>query len=257
VAGQEEIQEAPAGGGPRLLLLDEAVLAVDKPAGRLVIPGRVAGEPSLREELETRHGPLWVVHRLDRGTSGVLLFARTAAAHRHLNLQFERGEPRKAYLALVTGRPPDLFERDEGVAPARKGRMKPVPPGDPRGKPARTAFRVLERFERPDRPLALVEARPESGRTHQIRVHLLAAGCPLAIDPDYGEAGPLLDREGRPLLDRTPLHASWLALGHPADGRALVVEAPLPADLATALAALRRESGGDGGGGAAKVQAGR
>ena len=119
---------------------DELLLAVDKPAGRLVIPGRVAGELSLREELTARHGPLWVVHRLDRGTSGVLLFARSAEAHRDLNLQFERGEPRKLYLALVAGRPPEGFERVEGVAAARKGRMKPVPPGDRRGKPLQRAL---------------------------------------------------------------------------------------------------------------------
>jgi tRNA pseudouridine32 synthase/23S rRNA pseudouridine746 synthase len=223
-----------------LLFEDGEVLAVDKPAGRLVIPGRVAGEPSLREELEERYGPLWVVHRLDRGTSGVLLFARTAEAHRHLNLQFDRGEPRKVYLALVAGRPPDRFERDEGVAPARKGRMKPVPPGDPRGKPARTAFQVLERFEPGGGagPMALLEARPESGRTHQIRIHLLAAGCPLAIDPDYGHPGPLLGPGGEAVLTRTPLHAAALALRHPS-GQPLTIEAPLPADLARALAALR------------------
>ncbi len=228
------------GAAPRILLLDEQLLAIDKPAGRLVIPGRVAGEPSLREELTALHGPVWVVHRLDRGTSGVLLFARTAEAHRQLNLQFERGETRKVYQALVAGRPPDSFERDDGIAPARKGRMKPVPPGHARGKPARTAFRVLERFEPPGAtgPLALLEARPESGRTHQIRIHLLAAGCPLAVDPYYGEAGPLLDRLGQPVLTRTPLHAMSLTLRHPA-GRPVTIEAPLPADLAAALAALR------------------
>jgi len=223
-----------------LLFEDRHLLVIDKPAGRLVIPGRVAGEPSLREELEARHGPLWVVHRLDRGTSGVLVFARSAAAHRDLNLQFERGEPRKVYLALVSGRPPDRFERDDGVAPARKGKMKPVPPGDPRGKAARTGFLVLERFEPSGRtgPLALLEARPETGRTHQVRIHLLAAGCPLAIDPDYGEAGPLLDTGGNPLLARTPLHAASLTLRHP-QGGPLTVEAALPADLARTLVSLR------------------
>jgi len=170
----------------------------------------------------------------------VLLFARTAEAHRHLNLQFERGEPRKTYLALVAGRPPDAFGRDDGIAPARKGRMKPVPAGDPSGKPARTAFRVLERFEPAGAtgPLALVEARPETGRTHQIRVHLLAAGFPLAIDPDYGDPGPLCGGDGTVLLARTPLHAASLALRHPAGG-ALLIEAPLPEDLAAALRLLR------------------
>jgi tRNA pseudouridine32 synthase/23S rRNA pseudouridine746 synthase len=224
--------------GPRVLFEDELLLAIDKPAGRLVIPGRVAGEPSLREQVAGRHGPVWVVHRLDRGTSGVLLFARTAAAHRLLNLQFERGEPRKTYLALVAGRPPEWFEGDAWIAPARKGRMKPVAVGDPRGKAARTGFRVLERFERGGAPLALVEARPETGRTHQIRIHLLSAGFPLALDPDYGEAGPLRGAAGEPLLVRTPLHAASLAVLHP-DGRPLTIEAPPPGDLAAALVALR------------------
>jgi tRNA pseudouridine32 synthase / 23S rRNA pseudouridine746 synthase len=226
--------------GPSVLHEDEALLAIDKPAGRLVIPGRSGGEISLREQLTDSHGPLWVVHRLDRGTSGVLLFARTAEAHRDLNMQFERGEPRKIYLALVAGRPPERFECDAGIAPARKGKMKPVPAGDPRGKPARTAFRVLERFEAAGgtSPLALVEARPETGRTHQIRIHLLAAGFPLAIDPNYGEAEPLRGASGVVLLARTPLHATALALRHPA-GHPLLIEAPLPGDLGAALAALR------------------
>jgi tRNA pseudouridine32 synthase/23S rRNA pseudouridine746 synthase len=227
-------------GAPPILHEDQALLVVDKPAGRLAIPGRTAGEPSLREELAARHGPLWVIHRLDRGTSGVLVFARTAEAHRQLNLQFERGEPRKTYLALVAGRPPERFEVDAGIAPARKGRMKPVPAGDPRGKPARTGFRVLERFDTlaGGRPLALLEARPETGRTHQIRVHLLAAGFPLAVDPAYGEIGPLRGLDGTVLLERTPLHAATLSLRHPG-GQPLTFEAPCPADLAAALEALR------------------
>jgi tRNA pseudouridine32 synthase/23S rRNA pseudouridine746 synthase len=227
-------------GEPPLLYEDELLLVIDKPAGRLVIPGRVGGETSLREQLTERHGRLWVVHRLDRGTSGVLLFARTAGAHRDLNMQFERGEPHKTYLALVAGRPPDRFRCDAAIAPARKGRMKPVPTGDPRGKPAQTAFRVLERFEPAGGPgpLALIEARPETGRTHQIRIHLQAAGVPLAIDPDYGAAGPLRVAAGALGLARTPLHASRLTLRHPA-GQPLTIEAQLPEDLGDVLAALR------------------
>jgi tRNA pseudouridine32 synthase/23S rRNA pseudouridine746 synthase len=225
-----------------VLHLDAHLLAVDKPAGRIVIPGRSAGERSLREELEAVHGRLWVVHRLDRGTSGVLLFARTAAAHRALNLAFDRGEPRKRYLALVRGEPPGSIRLDVPIAPGRRGRMRAAARDDPRGKPAATVVRRLEIF--PARawtggPLALVEAFPETGRTHQIRVHLSHAGFPLAVDPDYGEAGPLADVGGRPILVRTPLHAARLEVAHPAGGGALVLEAPLPADLAAALAALR------------------
>ncbi len=225
-----------------ILFADESVLAIDKPAGRLVIPGRGTGERSLREEMEEVYGRLWVVHRLDRGTSGVLIFARTAEAHRALNLAFDRGEPKKRYLALVRGEPPPERRIDLALAPARRGRMRPARQGDARGKRAVTVVRLVERF--PARawaggPLALVEALPETGRTHQIRVHLAAAGFPLALDPDYAEAGPLRGPDGAPLLSRTPLHADRLEVVHPAGGRTLVIEAPWPADLAATVSALR------------------
>jgi tRNA pseudouridine32 synthase/23S rRNA pseudouridine746 synthase len=230
-------------GAPiRVLLEDSHLLVVDKPAGRLVIPGRGTGERSLREELEALHGRLWVVHRLDRGTSGVLVFARTAEAHRTLNLAFDRGEPRKRYLALVRGSPPAERRIDLALAPARRGRMRPARPGDPHGKPSATVVRRLEVFPaRPwtGGPLALVEALPETGRTHQIRVHLAAEGIPLALDPDYGDDGPLVGPDGRLLLDRTPLHAARLELRHPAGGAPLALEAPLAADLDATLEALR------------------
>jgi tRNA pseudouridine32 synthase/23S rRNA pseudouridine746 synthase len=215
---------------------------VDKPAGRLVIPGRTGGETSLREELEAIHGRLWVVHRLDRGTTGVLLFARSAEAHRTLNLAFDRGEPEKRYLAIVSGSPPAEARLDVAIAPARKGRMRPGAPGDPRARAAATRLRTLESFlARPwtRGPLALVEALPETGRTHQIRVHLAHAGVPLAVDPDYGDGRPLADAAGRVLLARTPLHAARLAIRHPAGGAPLAIEAPLPADMEALLRILR------------------
>ena len=226
--------------GPAVILEDEALLAVDKPPGRLVIPGRAGGEPALRQELEAAYGPLWVVHRLDRGTSGLLLFARTAAAHRALNLQFERGEPRKTYLALVSGLPPEAWRCETPLAAGRKGRMRPARPGEAGAKAAATAFTRLEDFPSRDGlpACALVEARPETGRTHQLRVHLKCAGHPLALDPDYGEPGPLRDAAGAIWLARTPLHAARLAFTHP-DGWALTLEAPLAPDLAAALARLR------------------
>jgi RluA family pseudouridine synthase len=234
--------EGGSGLSPAILYQDESVLAVDKPAGRLVIPGRGAEETSLREELEARFGRLWVVHRLDRGTTGVLLFARSAEAHRAANLAFDRGEPRKRYLALVLGTPPPERRIDVAIAPARRGKMRPARPGDPRGKRAATVVRLVEAF--PARAwaggaLALVEALPETGRTHQIRVHLAAAGTPLAVDPDYGDEGPLRGPDGAVLLERTPLHASRLELRHPIRGTDLAIEAPLPADMAAALQALR------------------
>jgi len=168
--------------------------------------------------------------------------AAHAEAHRALNLAFDRGEPRKRYLALVRGAPPAERRIDLAIAPARRGRMRPARRGDPHGKEAATLVRLLEAF--PARPwaggdLALVEALPETGRTHQIRVHLAAEGFPLAVDPDYGDEVPLRGPDGRILLERTPLHAASLEVRHPARGGALTVEAPLPADLAAALEALR------------------
>ncbi len=228
---------------PAVVLREDAqLLVVNKPAGRLVIPGRGRDEPSLVEELSAVHGRLWVVHRLDRGTTGVLVFARSAAAHRTLNLAFDRGEPRKRYLALVSGTAPAELRVEVALAPARRGRMRPARAGDPRGKPSATVFRLVEAF--PPRPwaggsLSLVEALPETGRTHQIRVHLAHAHHPLAVDPDYGSDEPVLGPDGRTLLDRTPLHASRLELPHPDGGQPLVLEAPLPADMAATLAALR------------------
>ncbi len=224
----------------RVLYQDGDLLAVDKPAGWLVIPGRGAPERTLREEAEALVGRVWVVHRLDRGTSGVLLFARTAAAHRALNLAFDRQAVSKRYLAIVRGAPPEQ-RVTAALAPARRGRMRPARPNDPRGKAAATYLRLLEAFPaRPPLPaLALVEAIPETGRTHQIRVHLAVAGSPLAVDPDYGEGDPLRDEAGRVLVDRTPLHAARIEVDHPATGRRLVLDAPLPEDMARTIAAAR------------------
>lgn len=224
---------------PSVLYSDEHLVAVDKPAGQLVIPGRGERERTLLDDAQDVFGRLWVVHRLDRGTSGAVLFPRTAQAHRALNLAFDRREVVKRYLALVRGAPPGLATIDVPIAPARRGRMRPGRPGDPRAKAASTVIRLLAAYEpRPPLPrLALVEIAPQTGRTHQIRVHLAWAGTPLAVDPDYGERAPLVDASGVVLLARTPLHAASLELRHPATGAPLRVEAPLPADMARAIAA--------------------
>jgi tRNA pseudouridine32 synthase/23S rRNA pseudouridine746 synthase len=217
------------------------VIALDKQPGQLVIPGRGASERTLLDEAQEVFGRLWVVHRLDRGTSGALLFARTAEAHRTLNLAFDRREVAKRYLALVRGTPPPEARIEVPVAPARRGRMRPARAGDPRAKEATTVVRLVEAFAAtpPLLPMALVEALPETGRTHQIRVHLAWAGTPLAVDPDYGDDGPLVDVGGAVLLARTPLHAASLELRHPASGEALKIEVPQPEDMARTIAVLR------------------
>ena len=217
------------------------MIALDKLPGQLVIPGRGTTERTLLDEAQEAFGRLWVVHRLDRGTSGALLFARTAKAHRALNLAFDRREVAKRYLALVRGTPPPEARLEVPVAPARRGRMRPGRTGDPRAKAATTVVRLVEAFAAtpPLPPMALVEALPETGRTHQIRVHLAWAGTPLVVDPDYGDDGPLLDVAGAVLLARTPLHAASLELKHPASGAPLRIEVSPPEDMARTIAVLR------------------
>ena len=229
----------------RVLYEDARVLVVDKPAGVPVIPGRPGpdgepGGPSLREQLERARGhKLFVVHRLDRDTSGALAFALDAGAHRALSMAFEAGQVHKRYLALVEGRLEGEHLVDVALAPGRKGKMRPAAPGE-EGKPSQTRVRVREAFTR----ATLVEAEPLTGRTHQIRVHLRCLGHALLFDHQYGRAQPLraADLGGAGdavLLARTPLHAArleWPALGD-LPGRA--VEAPLPEDMAAVLERLR------------------
>jgi tRNA pseudouridine32 synthase/23S rRNA pseudouridine746 synthase len=234
-----------------ILYQDASLVAVNKPAGMLVIPGRGEPERTVQQELQETFGRLWVVHRLDRGTSGVLVFGRTADAHRALNIAFEHHQIHKQYLALVRGRFPDVEQIDVPIAPARRGRMRPARPDDPRGKAAATRVRRLALLQFSPEVMgsagsgdaSLVEAVPETGRTHQIRVHLAHAGYPLLFDPDYGEREPLRGAGGEVVLERTPLHASRLELPLPGGG-SRVIEAPLPPDMEQLLALGRGDARG-------------
>jgi 23S rRNA-/tRNA-specific pseudouridylate synthase len=218
------------------------LIAVDKPSGVLVVPGRTEGtQPCLRQQLEATLGrPVWVVHRLDKETSGVVLFALDAASHRAASLAFEKGVVRKTYLALVTPALQAPVIVDAELLPARRGRMRLARPGEV-GKPARTRLRPVEVH-----PLGgLVEAEPLTGRTHQIRLHLQAAGSPLLVDAQYGRPEPVsqasLGGRGKEVvLSRTPLHAVRLVLDGGSGLPPFEVEAPLPADMRTALSYLRQ-----------------
>jgi len=219
---------------PPVLAEAPGLLAVDKPAGIPVIPGRTPDGPvPLQQQLERSLGrKLWVVHRLDRDTSGVLLFATSAPAHRALSMAFEAGRIRKRYLALVEGALAVPLDLDAALVPARRSRMRVARPGET-GKGARTLVRPVQAL----RGATLVEAEPLTGRTHQIRVHLLSAGHPLLVDHQYGQAGPLA-LPGGTVLARTPLHAAELELPALEGIPQQVVRAALPADLAAAVAAL-------------------
>ncbi len=232
-----------------IIFEDEHVLMVSKPPGMLSIPDRHQPElPNLLSALSARYGKVWVVHRLDKETSGVLCFARHAEAHRHLSMQFEHREVDKAYLALVSGRPEsDAADLHFPLAPhpRQAGKMTVYR----HGKKAHTRYSTRETFRR----FSFLEVELFTGRTHQIRVHLAQIGCPLAVDPMYGnrEALYLSEIKGRayrsargkperPLLDRLSLHAFRLSVRHPVTSEPLSAEAALPKDLAACLKQLRK-----------------
>ncbi|NDC63872.1 MAG: RluA family pseudouridine synthase [Planctomycetia bacterium] len=245
------------------LHLDDWIAAVNKPAGMVVHPakgnwrGTLAGALKWHLEgrgdggggLSTAGGPTrpGIVHRLDRDTSGVIVVARTEEAHHALARQFERRTVEKSYLAITQGVP--QFDRDEislpiGIHPYQREKMA-VRRDHPTSRDAVTRFEVVERF----RAAALVRVFPKTGRTHQIRVHLAAIGCPVLCDALYSgrsviQRGFLTarpsDRGDEPaLIARQALHASRLAVDHPGTGLRLEVSAPLPEDMQRVLDLLR------------------
>lgn len=220
----------------RVLYEDDGLLAVDKPAGVVVIPARDEDpSTSLRHRLEASRGErLWVVHRIDRDTSGVVLLARSADAHRALNALFEARAVEKTYTALTAGVPsPAEGVVDVPLHTARKGKMRPALPNEQGALDALTAYRVTGSWHTLPTPVARLEVSPRTGRQHQIRVHMRYLGTPLLVDPRYGRAVAL---EGLSLPTRLTLHASSLAL--PWKNGPLRVEAPLAEDLAAFITAL-------------------
>ncbi|MEE8508315.1 MAG: RluA family pseudouridine synthase [Myxococcota bacterium] len=219
---------------------DSDLIVVDKPAGLVVHPAPGHPGGTLVNALLHHCGDLagvggvlrpGIVHRLDRGTSGVLVAAKTDEAHRALAAQFQAHSIEREYCALVRGVPgtdTGRIDRPVGRHPRDRKRMS-VRSRTPRE--ARTNWRVRLRF--PISGQAWLEVRPETGRTHQIRVHLASVGMPIVGDPIYGRA-----RVRGSLLDRPALHAARLGFVHPRTGEPMSFEAPLPADLTRLLAEL-------------------
>ncbi|MFM8322331.1 MAG: RluA family pseudouridine synthase [Chloroflexota bacterium] len=218
-----------------ILWQDASLLVVDKPAGLPVLPeGWQPGAPYLTVLLTAVFGRVWVVHRLDKETSGVMVLALTAEAHRALNTQFEQRQAAKRYHALALGSP--AWDETTAHLPLRAdGDRRHRTVVDPRrGKPALTALAVLQRFTA---PAVLLEAQPRSGRTHQIRAHLAALGHPLLGDALYQrKEQAALDPQ---VIARVALHARRLGLDHPLSGERLEFEAPYPADFRAALQRLQ------------------
>ncbi|MFO0898558.1 MAG: RluA family pseudouridine synthase [Pirellulales bacterium] len=239
---------------PLDILYEDAELAVvNKPPGMVVHPakGHWAGTLTSAlqfhfDQLSSAGGPTrpGIVHRLDRDTSGVILVAKTDAAHFHLAGQFHARSVEKEYWGLVYGsldRDRDLIDRPIGVHPYQREKMA-IRHDPETSRPAQTFYEVVERFA----GYTLVRVLPKTGRTHQIRVHLDSVGCPIVCDKQYSGRSRLLLRDleasiqsEETLLARQALHAQRLAVEHPRTGERLEFTAPLAADLAATLAALR------------------
>lgn len=215
---------------------DADLVVVDKPAGLVVHPGAGHADGTLVSGLLARYPELagvgdparpGIVHRLDRGTSGLLAVARTGEAHRALTAQLADHTAGRRYLALVAGH----VAEDRGVVDAPIGRSDRTPTRmavSSQGRPARTSYTVRRRLVQP-LAATLLEVSLETGRTHQVRVHLSAIDHPVVGDERYG--GPTL-----PGLERPFLHAAELALDHPRTGQRLRWRSPLPPELEAVLA---------------------
>jgi 23S rRNA pseudouridine1911/1915/1917 synthase len=220
---------------------DEHLMVINKPAGMVVHPAAGHASGTLvhaalahAPEMEGIGGEQrpGVVHRLDKDTSGLILLAKDDKTHRWLQDQFRLRKVRKVYLALVDGHPPTPQGRVEaaiGRDPSHRKQMAVVP--DKKGRAASSEYFTLESFP----GYTLLEVRPQTGRTHQIRLHLAFVGCPIVGDKVYGHKKPTLP------LERHFLHAAKLTVTLPGQDKPRLFEAPLPADLEEVLHHLRTE----------------
>ncbi|MCC7084476.1 MAG: RluA family pseudouridine synthase [Pirellulales bacterium] len=237
-----------------ILYEDEHLAAVNKPPGMVVHPAKGHWSGTLTsalafhfQQLSSAGGPTrpGIVHRLDRDTSGVLLVAKSDSAHFALAQQFEARTVEKEYFAIVVGAPDkdrDVIDLPIGIHPYQREKMA-IRRDHPSSRPAQTYYEVVERFD----GFAEVQVRPKTGRTHQIRVHLNAVGCPVLCDKQYGGRSQIARGEIHRdladceiLLDRQALHARRLKLRHPVSGGELQLEAPMAADLERVLSELRQ-----------------
>jgi 23S rRNA pseudouridine1911/1915/1917 synthase len=231
---------------PEILFENEEFIALNKPAGLLSVPDRTQSAPSLKDLLIEVYKEIFTVHRLDRETSGVIVFAKTAESHQYLSVIFQERQAEKVYFGIVWGvpsSPKGIIELPMLEHPGKNGMMVV----NRKGKPASTGYEVLENFGK----YSLIKFDLYSGRTHQIRVHMKETGHPILCDPLYGDGKPFfvssLKRnykhsefeEEKPILGRLALHAAKLAFTN-AQGVKFSLEAEMPKDLRALLSQMRK-----------------
>ena len=211
-----------------IIYQDEHIIVLNKPAGIPVLPdGWEKNAPYLVKMLEEKFGKVFIVHRLDKTTSGVMVLARTAETHRALNIQFESHEADKVYHAIMEGEPKWNEKVTKFPLRANVGKKHRTAVDDKNGKPSETRYRVLKRYQ----DAALVEAKPMTGRTHQVRVHAYALGHPLLGDVLYSAFET-------DLIARPALHAYSLTITHPVTQERLTFKVEHPEDFVSALKRL-------------------
>jgi 23S rRNA pseudouridine1911/1915/1917 synthase len=229
-----------------IILDTEDFVAINKPAGMLSIPDRTQSEPSLKDLLIEQYKNIFTVHRLDKETSGIIIFAKHEEAHKQLSKLFEGRDVSKYYYGLVNGVPiPTQGSIDTPIMEhfAKNGKMI----AHAKGKPSLTDYEVLENFQ----IYSWMKFRIHTGRTHQIRVHMQSIGNPIVCDELYGNPEPVYisklkrnynlsknELEEQPILKRLALHSALLEFNF--DGKAYSLEAPLPKDLRALLQQLRK-----------------
>lgn len=228
---------------PEIIAETEHWIALNKPSGLLSIPDRKQSEPSLKDILNEKYGKVWIVHRLDKFTSGLILFAKDEATHKLLSQQFEERQVEKFYLGLVHG----ILANKEGSVDGpimEHAVKKSTYIIHQKGKPSLTDYKVVEEHG----PYSWMQFQIHTGRTHQIRVHMKHIGHPIVCDEVYGTPNPVLlssmkrkkfklskaDEEERPLLNRLALHA-WKLSFTDMDGKRISLEAPVSKDLRALL----------------------
>ena len=234
---------------PEIILENEHFIVINKPPGLLSIPDREGKEISLKQILQQKYGDIFTVHRLDRETSGIIVFAKDAETHKYLSQAFEERAVEKYYVGIVTGTLPEKQKTIE--APITENSVKRgVMIIHKRGKPAITDYTVLEEFKK----YSFLQFQIHTGRTHQIRVHMQYLGHPLVCDELYGDGLPIKlssfkrnynlsknEEEERPILARTGLHAQRLRFTD-MNGEAYDVQAEMPKDMRALLQQLRKNS---------------